>query len=188
MFARSISALVGMLLVAGTLAVASAMATDEPGPPAHTPPGQTPPGQTSPGQAPPTQAPPGHGDPGAQGNSPRACVDHVRPRSRLGVRWKQSFRRGVLRGIAIDQGCGAAGAGKVKRVSVAITRKVGKRCQPLKRNGRLGHATVCRQVWLRAKGSKKWTFRLRHQLPRGTYIVSTRAVDSAGNVESRAHS
>jgi hypothetical protein len=182
MFKRSFSALVGMLLVAGTLAVGSAMATDEPGPPAPAPPGQTPPGQ-----APPTQAPPGHGNPEAQGNPIRACVDHVRPRSRWGVHWQRGFRRGVIRGIAIDQGCGAAGAGKVKRVSVAITRKVGKRCQSLKRNGRLGRATACRQIWLPAKGSKKWTFRLRHQLPRGTYVVSTRAVDSVGNIEARAH-
>jgi hypothetical protein len=187
MFTRSFSALVGMLLVAGTLAVAPAMATDEPGPPAPTPPGQTPPGQTPPGQAPPTQAPPGHGNPEAQGNPIRACVDHVRPRSRLGVHWQRGFRRGVIRGIAIDQGCGAAGAGKVKRVSVAITRKVGKRCQSLKRNGHLGRATACRQVWLAAKGSKEWTFRLRHKLPRGTYVVGTRAVDSAGNVEVRRH-
>ena len=111
----------------------------------------------------------------------------MRPRSRLSVRWKRDFRHGALQGIAIDQGCGAAGAGKVKRISVAITRKVGKRCQSLKRNGRLGRATACRQIWLPAKGSKKWTFRLRHQLPRGTYVVSTRAADSAGNIEVRAH-
>ena len=156
MFTRSLSAVAGMLVVAGTLAVASATATDEP--------------------APPTQG------------SAHACVDNMRPLSRLSVGWQRNFRNGTLRGIAIDQGCGAAGAGKVKRVSVAIARTVGKRCQHVLRNGRLGRASACTtHVWLAAKGTKTWSFRLRHQLPRGKYLVRTRAVDAEGNIETRAH-
>jgi hypothetical protein len=123
--------------------------------------------------------------PPVQGNT-RACVDNMRPLSRLRVGWQSDFRRGVLRGIAIDQGCGAAGAGKVKSVSVAIARKVGKRCQHLMRNGRLDRASACTShIWLAAKGSKSWTFRARHQLPRGRYLVRTRAIDAAGNVETQ---
>jgi hypothetical protein len=156
MFTRSLFALAGMLLVAGTLAVASAMASDEPTPP-------------------------------VRGNA-RACVDNMRPLSRLSVGWKRSFRLGVLRGIAIDQGCGAAGAGTVKRVDVAIARKVGKRCQHLMRNGRLGRASAyTTHVWLAAKGSTAWSFRPRHQLPRGRYLIRTRAIDAAGNIETQAH-
>lgn len=156
MFTRSLSAVVGVLVVAGTLAVASAMATDEPAPPVQ--------------------------------GSPRACVDNMRPLSRLGVGWQRGFRNGVLRGIAIDQGCGRGGAGKVKRVEVAVARKVGKHCEHLGRNGRLGRAGACTtHVWLAAKGSKNWNFRLRHQLPRGKYLVRTRAIDAAGNIEARAH-
>jgi hypothetical protein len=156
MFMRSLCAVLGMLFVTGTLAVASAMATDEPTPP-------------------------------VQGTT-RACVDNMRPLSRLSVHWQSDFRRGVLRGIAIDQGCGAAGAGKVRSVSVAIARKVGRRCQHLLRNGRLGRAGACAiHVWLRARGSSSWSFRLRHQLPRGKYLVRSRAVDAAGNFEARAH-
>jgi hypothetical protein len=184
MFMRSFFAVAGMLIVAGTLAVASAMATDEPAPPGQGTP--APPAQGTP--APPARGipvPPAQGSPLPRAiGKPRACVDHVRPLSRLSVSWRRGFRHGVIRGIAIDQGCGAAGAGKVKRVSVAIARKVGKRCQPLKRNGRLGRAIACKPVWLSAKGSKQWIFRLRHQLPRGKYIVNTRAVDSAGNIQA----
>lgn len=155
MFTRSLSALACVLVVAGTLAVASALATDEPTPP-------------------------------VRGNT-QACVDNMRPLSRLRVGWQSGFRRGVIRGVAIDQGCGAAGAGKVKSVSVAISRKVGNRCQPLMRSGNLGRASACTtHVWLRAKGSKTWSFRLRHQLPRGKYLISTRAIDAAGNIETRA--
>jgi hypothetical protein len=153
MFTRSFSALAVALVAAATLAVASAMATDEPAP----------------------QSPAG----------PKACVDNMRPVSRLSANWRTSFRKGVVRGIAIDQGCGAAGAGSLKRVSVAIERKAGKRCQHLLRNGRLGSASACSHVWLPAKGKASWSFHLAHKLPRGKYLVSTRAVDSAGNVERR---
>jgi hypothetical protein len=125
--------------------------------------------------------------PPVQGTT-RACVDNMRPLSRLRVGWQGGFRRGVIRGIAIDQGCGAAGAGKVKSVDVAISRRVGTRCQHLRRNGKLGRASSCTtHIWLRAKGSKAWSFRLRHQLPRGKYLVSTRAIDAAGNIETRGH-
>ena len=154
MSARSLSALAGALVAAGTLTVASAMATDEPAPPAQ--------------------------------GKPQACVDRASPLSRLHVGWQRGFRNGVVRGMAIDQGCGAGGAGKLKRVDVAIARKVGKRCQHLTANGRLGRASACKHVWLPAKGTKIWTFRLRHRLPAGRYIVGTRAVDSAGNIESRS--
>jgi hypothetical protein len=169
MFVRTLCALVSTVVVAVTLAVAAAMATDEPTPPV-------------PGPKTPTQGAP------QPPRSPRVCHDTMRPLSRLAVRWQRGFRRGVIRGIAIDQGCGANGAGKVKSVSVAVSRQVAKnRCQHLQGNGRLGHAGACNHVWLRAKGTKKWSFRLPRHLPRGTYLVATRAIDAAGNVEAQSH-
>jgi hypothetical protein len=156
MFTRSLSVLAGMLVVSGTLAATSALATDEPAPP-------------------------------PKGTPKVACVDNMRPLSRLSVGWQGGFRKGSLRGVAIDQGCGTNGAGKVKTVSVAIARKVGNRCQHLMSNGKLGPATACKHVWLPAKGAKAWTFHVRHALPRGKYIVSTRAIDAAGNIEARAN-
>jgi hypothetical protein len=152
MLTRSFFVLVTTLVVAGSLAVASALATDEPAP--------------KPGDS-------------------QTCVDKMRPVSHLGMHWRRSFRSGAVRGIAIDQGCGPAGTGKLRRVDVAISRRVGRDCQHLLRNGRLGRATACKPVWLRAKGKSHWTFRLRHKLPRGKYIVTTRAVDLAGNIERR---
>jgi hypothetical protein len=169
MFVRTLCALVGTVVVAVTLTVGAAMATDEPVPPVPAP-------------KPPTQGAP------QPPSSRRACHDNVRPLSRLAVRWQRGFRRGVIRGIAIDQGCGANGAGKVKSVSVAVSRQVAKnRCQHLQRNGRLSHAGACDHVWLRTKGTKKWSFRLPRNLPRGKYLVATRAIDAAGNVEARSH-
>ena len=115
--------------------------------------------------------------------APQTCVDTMRPVSRVSSNLRVTLRRGVIRGFAIDQGCGAAGAGKVKRVDVAISRKVGKRCQALRANRRLGRVGACRHVWLHAKGTSRWSLRLGHKLPRGTYVVATRAIDSAGNRE-----
>jgi hypothetical protein len=115
-----------------------------------------------------------------------ACLDSMRPVSHLSTNWRRGFRNGVVRGVAVDRGCGTGGAGQLKLVSVSISRKVGKRCQHLMPNGRLGHATSCTPRWLPAKGKKSWTFHLIHKLPRGKYIVATRAVDTAGNVESRS--
>ncbi len=144
-------------VAAATMAAAPALATDEPAPPATQP-------------------------------TPKACVDNVRPVSRLSGNLQASLRKGVIRGIAIDQGCGAAGAGKLRTVSVSISRRVGKRCQHLLANGRFSRAGSCAtHVYLKAKGGKTWTFRLRHKLSAGKYVVSSRAVDSAGNVERRGH-
>lgn len=157
MFLRSFTALVGVLVTALTLATTAALATDEPAP---------------------TPAPTTHAT---------SCVDNMRPLSRLKVGFKKELRKkGVIHGIAIDQGCGTNGAGKVKSVQVAIARKVGKKCQHLQANGRLGRATSCSHVWLKAKGKNAWSFRLSHRLPRGKYMIGTRAVDAAGNVEARA--
>jgi hypothetical protein len=152
MLTRSFFVLVTTLVAASSLAVASALATDEP--------------------------PPKSGD-------SQNCVDNMRPVSHLDTHWRRDFRIGVVRGIAIDSGCGPAGTGTLRRVDVAISRRAGKRCQHLLSSGRLGRATACKPLWLHAKGKSHWTFRLRHELPRGKYIVTTRAIDSAGNIERR---
>lgn len=42
----------------------------------------------------------------------------------------------------------------------------------------------CPQVWLTAKGTSKWSFRLKGALPPGKYVVFARAVDGKGLAES----
>jgi hypothetical protein len=156
MFSRSLFVFAGVLVASAMLAVSAAMATDEPVPPSQG-----------------TQA------------APTACVDHVKPQSQVKGGLQRSFHNGRIRGIAIDGGCGANGAGKLKAVQVAVERKVGKRCEHLTSGGKLSKAGKCTHVWLRAKGTKAWSFRLPRHLPRGTYAVSTRAVDAAGNIEKK---
>jgi hypothetical protein len=116
-----------------------------------------------------------------------SCVDNMGPVSRVSGNARATLRHGVIHGIAIDQGCGAAGAGKVRSVSVSISRRVGTHCRHLLASGRFSRAGSCgMHVWLHASGGKTWTFRLRHKPAAGKYLIGSRAIDSAGNVEQHA--
>jgi hypothetical protein len=62
-------------------------------------------------------------------------------------------------------------------------------CWALSARGTLTHVNpkgkVCHALsFLKAAGTAKWTFRLKHSLPPGTYVLTSRATDSAGVVES----
>jgi hypothetical protein len=111
------------------------------------------------------------------------CADSAAPVSKVAS--VRLTRRGlVVRGTTSDRGCGKRHAGRLRQVLVAVARRSGKRCQPLLRSGRLGRRTSCARVrGRRAQGTKQWTFAVRHRLPKGRYMVSVRAVDSAGNAE-----
>jgi subtilase family serine protease len=67
---------------------------------------------------------------GIAGRKVGACTDATAPRSRIKrSSLRASRRRLVLAGSASDRGCGASGAGRVKRVRVAVARLRGKRCR-----------------------------------------------------------
>jgi hypothetical protein len=137
---------------------APAMATDEPPPP---------PGAVTP----------------PAGGVLGLCVDHSAPTARLSSTSAGASKSHALRGSATDSGCGAAGAGKVSKVSVSIARKSGKRCRFLARSHRLGRAISCSNPhYLSATGTSHWRFRLPKHLSKGRYQVAVRAVDSSGNV------
>ena len=118
------------------------------------------------------------------------CADARRPRSVLS-RKRSILRSGriLLRGTASDRDCAATSAtrkraGSVRAVSVAVARKAGARCRFLSARGRFGGARVCsKPVYLRAKGTKSWRLELKGSFPAGTYRVSVRARDGAGNRE-----
>jgi len=114
--------------------------------------------------------------PGAQ---PGACTDTAAPTSGFTRKAaRKAGRKGLLRGTARDVGCG------LDRVTISVQRKSGKvfktlfRKSPLLRKLRHG-----RRHWLPVRGTAHWSFRLSKRLPRGTYLVRTRAIDFAGNVQ-----
>jgi hypothetical protein len=111
----------------------------------------------------------------------RGCVDRKAPRSRFKARATRSHRIAVS-GSAGDFGC----AHRVARVTVAIARRAGGgRCQYLLASGHLGPRGKCRRAtYVSARGTKKWSFSSR-RLPAGVYLVRSRAIDAAGNVERK---
>jgi hypothetical protein len=92
-------------------------------------------------------------------------------------------RRGRLGGTTRDRGCG-----RITRVAVSVAKIAGKRCRHLQPSGRLARrATGCsRRRYLRARGTKRWSFAPKHALPAGTYRVVLKATDKAGNVARRS--
>jgi hypothetical protein len=120
---------------------------------------------------------------GIAGRKVGSCTDATAPRS--------SFKRGstratrrklVLGGRASDQGCGARGAGKVKRVRVAVARMSGKRCRFLALKAGFSKPRSCKRAgYLVARGTTKWKLSLRRRLPAGTYRAYAQATDAAGN-------
>jgi hypothetical protein len=118
-----------------------------------------------------------------------ACRDATAPRATLPARTVRR-RAGVvsLRGRATDRGCRATAqldrrAGKVARVQVAVARRAGKRCRFVtSARGRLGAARSCARPAFRTArlSGAAWSLRLRGLRP-GTYVVTVRATDAAGN-------
>jgi hypothetical protein len=96
---------------------------------------------------------------------------------------KTRSRRIVVRGTAHDLGC----AHKVARVTVAIARRAGGgHCQYLQTTGRLGAVGKCRRaVYISARGTSHWSFAAPRRLRAGVYVIRSRAIDAAGNVERK---
>ena len=116
------------------------------------------------------------------------CADVKRPSSVFSPR-NSSIRstRILLRGTASDRGCKADAktrerAGALRRVSVAVALKSGTRCRFVGRTGTLGAARSCKKrAFLTARGGRSWRLELRGAFKPGTYVVSVRPRDTAGN-------
>lgn len=131
----------------------------------------------------------GGGRGGVASPPPPGCADRIAPRSAFARRGVRGSRRGGIaaRGSASDSGC----SGTVARVTLAVALRIGGgRCRYLQASGRLGARVRCRQpTYVSASGTSAWSLHLRRRLPPGTYVVRSRAIDAAGNVErkSRLH-
>ena len=126
-------------------------------------------------------AQPGGGGTGASQN----CADRTAPRARFPRRGGLRItRRGMsMFGTARDL---TPCPGSVSRVLVAVAKVQGKRCRFVSPAGRLGKARSCsKPSYLPAAGTDRWSLRLKARLPRGRYRAQPRAIDAAGNVETR---
>jgi hypothetical protein len=129
-------------------------------------------------------APGGHLGGGGTVESPR-CRDTRAPVSWFAPHGVRALHgRGLsVRGTARDRGCSQA----VARVTVAVVlRADDDGCRYLHANGRLGPRTGCRRpTYVTAKGTSRWSLRIAGPLPRGAYVVRSRAIDATGNVERK---
>lgn len=125
---------------------------------------------------------------GIAGRKVGSCTDATAPRSKFKRKSLRASRRKlVLAGSASDRGCGTSGAGKVKRVRVAVARLSGKRCRFLALKAGFAKPRSCKRAgYLAARGTTKWKLSLRRRLPAGSYRAYVRATDSAGNAGKAA--
>ena len=105
-----------------------------------------------------------------------SCTDRSAPNSRFAK--VKLTRKGIrLSGRATDKGCG-----RVANVAVAVAKVSGKKCRFVSSLRKLVKARSCRKpVFLKAKGTSKWSYALKTKLGKGRYVVFTRATDTAGN-------
>jgi hypothetical protein len=75
----------------------------------------------------------------------------------------------------------------VRRLRVALARRVGGRCRPVRRSGRVGARRPCAAVPMRTVGPDGLA-RLSRGLPAGRYVARLRLRDGSGNTARRARS
>jgi hypothetical protein len=122
------------------------------------------------------------------------CGDHAGPTSRflsnLHKAAKRSGKGLVLRGTSKYQRCKNGAKGKVKRVVIQLKLQVTKKkCRYLTKKGRLSKKrTRCTKVpaFVTAKGTSKWSYKIKGSLPSGKYIAYVLAKDDLGNTERRS--
>jgi hypothetical protein len=72
-------------------------------------------------------------------------------------------------------------------VTVAVAKRAGGgRCRYVLASGRLGARGSCRHAtYVSARGTSHWVLRVARRVPPGTYVVRSRAIDAAGNLERK---
>lgn len=122
-----------------------------------------------------------------------ACLDITPPSSAIAPGTRLTARRIVVVGTARDRACGAASPRTLRRVEIAVARRVAGGCRAVDRRGRLRDRTrPCgARVWLPARlSSDRRRFELSRpaRLPAGRYVVASRATDARGNRQAAAAS
>lgn len=139
----------------------------------------TAPGTSDPGSGPGTA--PGGPAPGGASAMSRPCG---LPTSRIAKGSGLTRKALRLRGTARGDGCG------ITRVLVSIARVQGsgrRSCRFLRADGSFGAARDCdRTSYLPARGREAWSLTTKVKLPRGRYLIWSRAYDAAGHVERKA--
>jgi hypothetical protein len=114
----------------------------------------------------------GSGSGGGAGPTTAAC--------RIGGPVVHAFARATGKGVtshgvSSDRGC----QGRIVSVGVAIARSVGHRCRFLDAKHKFGRVTSCApRDFLRARGTKRWSYSRKLRLPKGVYLLWAHATNS----------
>jgi hypothetical protein len=130
----------------------------------------------------------------ARPNPALACLDITPPRSGVRVAPSRTAPRTTLTrtqvtvaGSVQDLACGQPATRPVKAVGVSIQRRVTGGCRALMANRRLGATRPCTErTWLRSRLGKRhdrYLLRTGARLPKGRYLVASRAIDARANPE-----
>lgn len=95
----------------------------------------------------------------------------------VSVKVAKSAKASKLKGFG-----GAASDDKgVSKVEIALFKVSGKKCTSMTAKGSFKKAASCDAgTWLAAKGTTKWSYKLRKKLKKGAYTLAVRATDSEG--------
>ena len=72
------------------------------------------------------------------------------------------------------------------KVEIGILKTKGSSCQDITSSGKaVAHEGECTQpnVWIAAKGTKKWKAKIKKKLKKGSYVLFARATDAAGQTQ-----
>jgi hypothetical protein len=74
----------------------------------------------------------------------------------------------------------------VTKVEIALQSKKGAKCKQMVKSGKFVKEAKCEAPtkWLKAKGTTKWSYKLKKKLAKGSYTVFARATDTAGQVQA----
>jgi hypothetical protein len=80
----------------------------------------------------------------------------------------------------------ATGDQGVARVEIGVIRRKGSKCTQLTASGKFAKLAKCTEpsVFLAAKGTTSWSFKLKKRLAKGSYTLFARAVDAAGTTQA----
>ena len=101
------------------------------------------------------------------------------PKSTIG-RLAKSVKRRSLKGFSGT----ATDDGSVSKVEIAVVRQQGRKCSAMGASGSFKSSACNPTTFLAAKGTTKWSYRLKRSLPKGKYVLYSRATDNDGQVES----
>ena len=123
----------------------------------------------------------GSGSGGGSTGAPAPAATNAPPRALIG-KLAKTVKAKKLKGFAGT----ASDDGGVAKVEIALELKKGKKCLQLTAKGTFAKSAKCGgpTTFLAAKGTTKWTFKLRKALKKGSYTLFARATDTSGQSQA----